>query len=133
MPQRVEVLEKRVEDHTKLFTDIREGLRRFEVRVDARFAGIDARFAALETKVDARFVALEQKVEVRFAALEQKFDTRLGALDQKVDGGLARLDHKIDGLRHDMTTHFRWTVGLMITCLASIVAGMSAILAAVVR
>jgi len=57
--QRVKIVEERMADHNHLFTDMRQGLKQFEARVDARFGAIDARFG----QVDARLITLDQKVD----------------------------------------------------------------------
>ena len=114
-----------MEDHTTLFDDIRQGLHRFEARVDGRFASIDARFTQIEarfTQVDNRLHALDHSIDDRLHALDQKIDDGLAGLGQRIDGGLGALDQK-------MTTYFRWTIGVMIACVTAIFAGMSAIVA----
>jgi hypothetical protein len=127
IPQRVEVLEKRMEDHTTLFADIRTGLQRLEARMDARFTGVDRRFTSIDTRftqIDARFTS----IDARFTQI----DARFTALEQKVDRGFARSDENLEAFRREMSAHSRWAMGIMITCLAAIVAGMGAIFAAVV-
>jgi hypothetical protein len=74
---RVKMVEERMADRTTLFTDIRQGLRQFEARVDARFAAAESRF----TSIDTRFTGIE---------------ARLTELGQKIDGGLATVHQRID-------------------------------------
>jgi hypothetical protein len=120
--QRVKIVEERMADHNQLFTDIRDGLRQFEARVDTRFTAIDARFTA----IDARFAALDLKIDTGLAAVHQRMDVGFAALNQRLDtqGG------EIAGLRRDMTiqmaTQLRWTAGVMLTGFVAIVAAVLA-------
>jgi hypothetical protein len=152
--QRVTIVEERMVDHSQLFTDLRQGLRQFEARVDARFAAVDARFTAIDarftavderfTAVDARFTGLDaritelgQKVDAGLAALTSKIDAGLTAAHQRMDIGFTALNQRLDtqggeitGLRRDMTmqmaAHLRWTVGVMLTGFVAIVAAVLA-------
>ena len=63
-------------------------------KVDERFEKIDERFE----KIDERF----EKIDERF----EKIDERFKKLEDK-------LDSKIDGIKSDMSTQFKWMVGLI--------------------
>jgi chromosome segregation ATPase len=141
IPERVKVIEKRMEDYTTLFADIRTGLQRFEARVDARFTSVDTRFTSIDTRftqIDARFTQIDRRftqIDARFTQIDTRFtqiDARFTALEQKVDRGFAQSDERLEVFRREMSAHFRWAMGIMITCLAAVVAGMGAIFAAVV-
>jgi hypothetical protein len=145
--QRVTIVEERMADHSQLFTDLRQGLRQFEARVDARFAAVDARFAGIDarfaavderfTGLDARITELGQKVDAGLAAFTSKIDAGLTAAHQRMDIGFTALNQRLDtqggeitGLRRDMTmqmaAHLRWTVGVMLTGFVAIVAAVLA-------
>jgi chromosome segregation ATPase len=78
---------------------VREDVREFEHRTDARFTKVDQRFDQLDSKmdsrfasVDVRFVELESKMDVRFAELESKMDVRFAELESKMDSRFASVD-----------------------------------------
>jgi chromosome segregation ATPase len=103
-----DTLEKRVTDLEQMLAHIPEDL-------DARFAGVDVKLAAIRevlalhttrfTKLEARFSDLDRKVdrlEARFSDLDRKVDrleTRLTDLDRKVDKVDGKLDEVLLRLR----------------------------------
>jgi len=62
-------------------------------------------------------VELRQDVNARFSHV----DTRFTDLNHKVDALGVRLDGKIDALSERMNTQFRWTAGLIVSCLLAII------------
>jgi hypothetical protein len=110
---RLDYLEGRVEEQARnwerLFADIG--------RVDQK---IDAFAVALSTRIDAnweRLLAEVARVDQTIDALSARLDTRCDALDQK-------LDLKIDGLRGELSTQFRWTIGIMTGLFTAVLAAI---------
>ena len=64
----------------------------------------------------------EGRVDRRFELI----DSRLASLDLKIDAIGDRLERRIDVLAVEMTKHFRWTAGLMLTGLIAIAAAILA-------
>ncbi|CCD30128.1 Putative Phage-related protein [Candidatus Glomeribacter gigasporarum BEG34] len=66
--------------------------------MDAKFAGVDAKFAAMEERFDAKFAG----VNARFVSMEERFD--------------AKLERMGSGLRQEMSDMkfalIKWIVGL---------------------
>ena len=69
----------------------KQDLLELEVRMDARFAQVNARFG----QVDARINALERHLDTRLGELEKRFEIRLA--EQKADFGtnLADLERRV--------------------------------------
>ena len=121
--ERVAHLEGRVWEHGQMFRILLTSLANFEQRVDRRFADVERRFV----DVDRRFA----EVDRRFDEVDRRFDevgerlgrleTKLDRIDQKFD---ARLDREITSLRRDMGWQFRWTVGLVFTGFATVIAAV---------
>ncbi|SDG44055.1 MULTISPECIES: hypothetical protein [Rhodanobacteraceae] len=86
------------------------GFRSICQKMDAGFAAVDQKFAAVYQKMDARFAAVDQKfaavyqkmdagfaaVDQQFAAVYQKMDAGFAAVDQKMDAGFAAVYQKMD-------------------------------------
>ncbi len=62
--------------------------------IDTRLDGIDTRLDRMDTRLD--------RIDIRL----DRFDTRLDRFDAKVDG-------KFDTLHTEVSTQFRWIVGLI--------------------
>lgn len=105
---RVQYLERRMEDHAALMADIRSEMAALRVAVDGGFTRLDE-------KIDGGFARLDRKFDDGFVRLDQKFDDRFVRLDQKFDGGFARLDQKTD-------RHFMWLVGIVLTAFTAVFA-----------
>jgi GAF domain-containing protein len=90
------------------------------------FVLIESRLTALDQKIDQKITALDQKIDQKITALDQKFDLKIMALDQKFDQRLAALDREIGSLRRDMASQFRWTTGMFLTGVVTILAAILA-------
>lgn len=62
----------------------KQDVRDLEVRIDARFARVDARFEFLEKHLDTRLAELEKRLEIRFAEQGARFDGRLSDLERRM-------------------------------------------------
>lgn len=100
-PSRLDVLEGRVEEQSRNWD-----------RVHAQIARVDQKVDELGRDLSSRIVALDDKLSAKIGALDDKLSARIEALDHK-------LDRKIDDLRGEMSKQFRWTMGTMITLLAT--------------
>jgi len=83
--------------------------------MDARFAAVDSKFAALESKMDARFLA----VDARITGLEARMDARFALQDE-------RIDKKFEALKSEMV---RW-VFLTVLGNTALSAGVNALMSA---
>jgi hypothetical protein len=55
----------------------KQEIRELEMRMDARFAQVDARFEYLEKHMDTRLDELSARVDVRIAELERRMTSRM--------------------------------------------------------
>ena len=62
----------------------KQDLRELEVRVDARFSQIDARFEYLEKHLDTRLAEQEKRMEIRFGEQAARLDGRLADLERRI-------------------------------------------------
>jgi hypothetical protein len=53
--ERVALLEGRVQEHSQLFTDLRESIASLERRMEARFAQVDRQFDVVRAEIAANF------------------------------------------------------------------------------
>jgi hypothetical protein len=60
--ERVAVLEGRVQEQSRIFTDLREGMVSLERRMESRFAQVDARFA----QIDRQFETIRAEMAANF-------------------------------------------------------------------
>ncbi len=101
LEERVAYLEGKVEEHSKVWSDLKDMMVNhdskmiaFEQRIDKRFEAIDRRFEA----IDRRFEVIDR----RFEAIERRIDT----LDQK------------------FSKYFLWIIGIQVSVLLAIIATM---------
>ncbi len=101
LEERVAYLEGKVEEHSKVWSDLKDMMVNhdskmiaFEQRIDKRFEAIDRRFEA----IDRRFEVIDR----RFEAIERRIDT----LDQK------------------FSKYFLWMIGIQVSVLLAIIATM---------
>ena len=68
--------------------------------------------------------------------MDEKIDQRFQTLDEKMDRRFEGMNQRFDALQQQQTSNFRWSVGLLatavLTIIASVAAGTSAIVAAVI-
>lgn len=89
----------------------------------------DSRLGYLEASVEQQNLNFERLYQ-QTVRLDHKIDGLIGRLDQRIDGLDTKFDRKFDDLRLELSKHFRWTVGLMVTTmglmvtLISLVAGL---------
>jgi predicted nuclease with TOPRIM domain len=81
--------------------------RRFE-QIDRRFEQIDHRFE----QIDHRF----EQIDGRFEQIDRRFE--------KNDGRFDRIDERLYELRREISTQFRWTIGVMMTLVAGVLAAI---------
>lgn len=86
----------------------------------ARLEGIVEEHSQMFIDFRAAIGHLEQRMDSRFLAV----DARFLALENRLTGMETRFDAKFDKLGTDMTTNFRWTVGILLTGFAAIVAAL---------
>ena len=86
-------------------------------------ASIEERVRVVEERMDSQSLLLTD-MRQSLMQFEARVDRRFEQLDRKVDA-------QGQSLGAAMTTHFRWTVGIMITVLLSVIGGMSAVVAAI--
>ncbi|BCB97228.1 hypothetical protein JZK55_21500 [Dissulfurispira thermophila] len=94
LEERVAYLEGKVEEHSKVWSDLKDMMINhdskmiaFEQRIDRRFEAIDKRFEA----IDRRFEAIDR----RFEAIDQKF-----------------------------SKYFLWIIGIQVSVLLAVIASM---------
>ena len=123
--ERLAHVEGLVAGHAQLLGDLRTAVTSLEGRLDRRFDQVETRFtqvegrlATIEQKVDARIDALGRKLEATAAAGDQRFETRFSDAERKFETRFVALDQKLDGIQREMTTHFRWTMGALVTIVA---------------
>ncbi|GER93625.1 hypothetical protein A45J_1373 [hot springs metagenome] len=94
LEERVAYLEGKVEEHSKVWSDLKDMMINhdskmiaFEQRIDRRFEAIDKRFEA----IDRRFEAIDK----RFEAIDQKF-----------------------------SKYFLWIIGIQVSVLLAVIASM---------
>ena len=95
LEERIAYLEGKVEEHSRGFGEIRDGLQ----HLDQRFTFLDQKFTFLDQKVD-RF---REELAARIDAMDQRLSTRIDALDQKI------------------SKYFLWMIGFQITTLLAII------------
>jgi archaellum component FlaC len=91
-----------------------EMVLRFE-KIDSRFAKVDSRFEGIDARfesIDARF----EQIDRRFEQIDRRFE--------KIDVRLDRIDERLYDLRREISTQFRWTIGVMMTLVAGVVAAI---------
>ena len=120
--ERVAYLEGRMQDHTRLWTDLRDGVtdlrtdvnRRFdEIRtefgefradVNRRFDDVRAEFGDMRTDMDRRFNEVRREV----GDLRVEMDRRFEDARAETRGDIRRLEDKVD-------RHFVWLTGMIVT------------------
>lgn len=101
LEERVAYIEGQVSEQSHALMAVRDAVRSLELRMDARFEGVDRRFEG----IDRRFEAVDR----RFDAIDRRFDT---------------VDRRIDGLDDKVSRQFVWLVGLQVTTLIAIVGAL---------
>jgi len=91
-----------------LMATMEERISHLETKSE-QFSGLVGELRGMVMSVDQKITSLDQKVE--------KMDRRLGALDDK-------WDRHFDGLDHKFTKMFLAVIGIQITTLLAIVAGL---------
>src|SRR5262245_43813881 len=69
----------------------KQDLLELQVRVDARFAAVDARF----DRFDTRLVELEKRVEIRLLEFENRVDARFATQEARFEARLTDLEHRL--------------------------------------
>jgi chromosome segregation ATPase len=124
LEERVAYLEGQVSEQTHALVEVREAIRSFEHRMDARFEGVDHRFESIDRRfetIDRRFEAIDRRFETfdrRFEAIDRRFE----AIDRRFD----TVDRRIDSLDDKVSRQFVWLVGLQVTTLVAIVGALLA-------
>ncbi len=108
MEERVAYLEGKVEEHTMMWSDLKDMMINhdskmiaFEQRIDRRFEAIDRRFEA----IDKRFEAIDR----RFESMDRRFEA---------------MDRRIDALDQKFTKFFLWIIGIQVSILLAIIASI---------
>lgn len=109
---RLDVLEGRVEEQSRNWDRVHAQLERVDQKVDDVGRDLSARAVILDDKLSAKIAALDDRLSAKIGALDDRLSARIDALDHK-------LDRKIDDLRGEISKQFRWTMGTMITLLAT--------------
>ena len=117
--ERVAYIEGRVEEQGRGMDGIRDAIVHLEERMDARFAGVDARFTSMASSIDERFTSMGSSIDARFASVAARFD----AVDRRLDA----LDARVTALDDKMTRVFMWLVGLNVATLAAVVTSFASI------
>lgn len=76
--------------------------------------GIRDALVSLEARMDRRF----EQIERRFAIIDQRF---------------VGIDQRLDSMEARMGRQFIWLVGLLVTMLIAIIAGLGGVIAAILR
>ena len=95
LEERVAYLEGKVEELSRLGSDVRERLGQLDQKIDRFRNELAAANAATNSRIDA--------TNSRIDALEQRLSSRFDALDQK------------------LSTQFRWLVGIMFAVLLAVI------------
>ena len=95
---RLDVLEGRVEEHSRHWERVFGEIGRLDHKVDVPSARIDT----LDQKFDRRADALEQKFERRFESIDRRFEA---------------VDRQFLDLRAELSKQFRWTFSTMLALL----------------
>ncbi len=108
LEERVAYLEGKVEEHSKIWADLKDmmishdsKMIAFEQRIDKRFEAIDRRF---ET-IDRRFEAIER----RFEAIDRRFED---------------IDKRFESIDQKFSRYFLWIIGIQVSVLLAIVASL---------
>ena len=73
---------------------------------------INKKIDGLDNKIEHKF----EKVDERFEKIDERFekiDERFEKIDERFKKLEDKLDSKIDGIKSDMSTQFKWMVGLI--------------------
>jgi hypothetical protein len=116
--ERLAHVEGLVGGHAQLLSDLRTAVTSLEGRIDRRFDLVETRFTQIEGRLTGLGQTFDQKLDSKVDALDQKLDSKVDALDQKLDAKFGALDQKLDGVQREMSTHFRWTMGALLTIVA---------------
>jgi hypothetical protein len=92
-----------VSEHTQTLIEIRDSIRHFEQRMDARFDSHESRFDTIDRRFDI--------VDRRFEAVDRRFEG---------------VDRRIDNLDDKISRQFIWLVGIQVTTLVAIVGALLA-------
>ncbi len=82
--ERLSHLEGQMQEQSHGYSELREGVREAQHRMDLRFDG-------LEQRLDARFQHVEQRLDARFQYVEQRFDARFDVLDRRLMAALVAI------------------------------------------
>ncbi len=115
LEERVAYLEGKVEEHSKVWSDLKDMMVNhdskmiaFEQRIDKRFEAIDRRFEV----IDRRFEAIDRRFEV--------IDRRFEVIDRRFEA----IERRIDTLDQKFSKYFLWIIGIQVSVLLAIIATM---------
>jgi hypothetical protein len=125
---RLACLEARVEEQHANFErlyqqtlHIDREVRSLGLRLDAKIDDVAVRLRETMDRLDQRIDDVAGRLGERMDRLDQKIDGVALQLDHKIDGLDHKFDRKFDDLRIELSKHFRWTVGLMVTTMGLMV------------
>lgn len=105
--ERVAYLEGRMQDHSALWTELRNGVSDLRADTNRRFDEVRVEFSDFRTDVNRRF----EEVRLEIADVRSDMNRRFGEVRAEIGQmrvELHRLDDKVD-------RHFVWLAGTLIT------------------
>ena len=81
-------------------------------RIENRLSGVESSLATVDQRLD--------KVESRLDNVERRLDnvdTRLDNIERRLD----KVEQRLDKVEAKLDSHFRWTIGMMVTTILAVV------------
>jgi hypothetical protein len=120
--ERVAYLEGRMQDHTRLWTDLRDGATDLRADVNRRFDEVRAEFSDFRTDVNRRFEEVRLEIaDVRsdmnrqFAGVRAEFSSLRADMDRRFDEVRAEARSDTHRLEDKVDRHFVWLTGMLLT------------------
>jgi predicted RNase H-like nuclease (RuvC/YqgF family) len=94
LEERVAYLEGKVEEHSKVWSDLKD----------------------MMINHDAKMIAFEQRIDRRFEAIDRRFE----AIDRRFEA----IDRRFEAIDQKFSKYFLWIIGIQVSVLLAVIASM---------
>jgi DNA anti-recombination protein RmuC len=103
---------------------LQHDLRETETRLEGKIDKLDAKIDHVHDKLNAKIDSVHDKLDAKIDSFHDKLDAKIDHVHDKLD---AKIDHVHDKLSAEFNGKFKlvyWMLGIVITGVGSLVAGM---------
>jgi predicted RNase H-like nuclease (RuvC/YqgF family) len=94
LEERVAYLEGKVEEHSKVWSDLKD----------------------MMVNHDSKMIAFEQRIDRRFEAIDRRFE----AIDRRFEA----MDRRFESIDQKFSKYFLWIIGIQVSVLLAVIASM---------